>query len=241
MSNNNKCVQIIEDDRGMRSEKINDLKEDAINIRKIRQKLLPRSASSVADSTTSVSKLNSVGEDKENAIKIQSTPSQMNGTKHISMKLRRKSEIANNYNSTNWMVRPTDQSEEASETDIIILRRWVEQTQLWSVEENPLKTFRLKDGEDMDEMDIENKVLRCVGGKLAVSPPVMISVPLDPCRDMCNDINIYSGDRDDGGLPHGKNVVITFNNGDVFRGDVEHGKRQGYGILQFAVKKKLSK
>ena len=165
----------------------------------------------------------------------------MNGTKHVSMKLRRKSEITSNNNATNWMVRPTDSSEEASETDIILLKRWIEQTQSWNMEENPLKAFRLKDSEEVDEMDIEGKVLSRVGGKLALAPPVLISTPLDPYRNIFDDIKLYDGERDDDGMPNGKNIVITFKSGDVFRGNIEHGERQGYGILQFARKKRLSK
>ena len=227
----------------MRSEKMSDCKEDTLNIRKIRKKLLPRSATSAADTTYSVSKSKSNRNEDENFSKCMTDSNQilMNGTKHASMKLRRKSEITNNINANNWMVRPSDPSEEASETDIILLKRWIEQSQSWNMEENPLKTFRIKEGEELDDIDIEGKVLRCVGGKLCVAPPVLISTPLDPYRNLFDDIKHYDGDRNEEGIPHGKNIVITFKTGDVFRGSIENGERQGYGILQFAGKKRLSK
>ena len=240
-NNENKCVEIIGDDKLMRSEKMNDIKDDNINLRKIRKKLLPRSATSAADSSYSLSKPKANEDKQSNTSITNSKQSQINGSNHISMKLRRKSEIDNKNYATNWMVRPTDPSQEASETDIVLLKRWIEQTQSWSMEENPLKSFRIKEGNDLDEFDIEGKVLRCVGGKLGAAPPVLITTQLDPHRNLYDDIKQYDGDRDEEDMPHGNNVVITFKNGDIFRGNVVHGERQGYGILQFAEKKSLAK
>ena len=240
-NNENKCVEIIGDDKLMRSEKMNELKDDNINLRKIRKKLLPRSATSAADSSYSLSKPKANEDKQSNTSITNSKQSQINGSNHFSMKLRRKSEIDNKNYATNWMVRPTDPSQEASETDIVLLKRWIEQTQSWSMEENPLKSFRIKEGNDLDEFDIEGKVLRCVGGKLGAAPPVLITTQLDPHRNLYDDIKQYVGDRDEEGMPHGNNVMITFKNGDIFRGNIEHGERKGYGILQFAEKKSLAK
>ena len=228
-------------EKEIRSEKvITDCNENCVTPRK---KLLPRSASSAADSSTSVTKLRWQNDDnnKESITnaEMQDLPMQMvNGVKHIPMKLRRKSEIANYKLATKWMERPTDL--EASETDILLLKRWIENMSFWSVEENPLKTFRLKD-EEMFDMDNESLEVRCFGGKSLVTPPILIPTPLDPYENICDDIDTYEGDCDEEGKPHGKNVAITFKNGDTFRGDVTNGERLGYGILQFAGKKRLSK
>ena len=228
-------------EKEIRSENvINDSKENCVTMRK---KLLPRSASSAADSTTSVTKLRWQNDDKNNATvtnaAMEDSPMQtVNGVRHIPMKLRRKSEIANYKHSTKWMERPTDL--EASETDVLLLKRWIDNTSFWSVEDNPLKSFRLKD-EEIYDMDNDSLVVRCFGGKSLVTPPILISNPLDQYKNICDDIDEYEGDCDDEGKPHGKNVAITFKNGDTFRGDVTNGERGGYGILQFAGKKRLSK
>ena len=210
---------------------------------KLRKKMLPRSASSAADSTASVLKLKWQDNDlAENVTKGTQNLliSEMNGgVNHIPMKLRRKSDVSNDNLSSKWMERPTDV--EAPENDIILLKRWIENTKSYSVEENPLKSFKLKD-EDISELREGNMLSRCSGGKAYNITPVLVSTPIDPYFEILeDDIKSCDGETDDQGKPHGSNVVITFANGDVFRGNVYHGKRCGYGIIKFATKQKISR
>ena len=210
---------------------------------KLRKKMLPRSASSAADSTTSVLKLKWQDNDlAENVTKeTQHLPiSEMNGgVNHIQMKLRRKSEVSNDNRASNWMERPTEV--EAPETDIISLKRWIENTKSYSVEQNPLKSFKLKD-EDISELRAGNMLSRCSGAKACNMVPVLVTTPIDPYLEILeDDISSCEGETDDQGKLHGGNVIITFTNGDVFRGNVKHGKRCGYGILKFGTKRKLSR
>ena len=233
-------TQVEKELRSQHTEKDSTTTEECV---KLRKKMLPRSASSAADSTASVLKLKWQDNDlAENVTKgTQNLPiSEMNGgVNHIPMKLRRKSEVSNDNMSSKWMERPTDV--EAPENDIILLKRWIENTKSYSVEENPLKSFKLKD-EDIAELKAGNMLSRCSGAKACNMVPVLVSTPIDPYLEILeDDISSCEGETDDQGKLHGSNVIITFANGDVFRGNVEHGKRCGYGIIKFATKRKLSR
>ena len=215
----------------------NDTKIDCV---KMRKKLLPRSASSAADSNSSMSKVR--WQENNNTINTgkamqESTMQIVNEARHIPMKLRRKSEIFDYNGTTKWMERPKDV--EAPETDVLLLKRWIDVTKSWSVEENPLKNFKLKD-DDLDDMNGDITALKTIGGKL-MSAPITISPAIDPYQHLGIELSSYEGERDGEGRPHGSNVIITFENGDIFRGDMQNGQRHGYGILKFVTKRQYSR
>lgn len=224
--------------------KKNEPNENLEKINKIRQKMLPRSVSSAADLTnTKYNKLRWQNDNKRNGNAGKPVQDSKNPmlpeTKHIPMKLRRKSELVNYKMDTKWAQRPTDM--DASETDIILLRRWIDNTRFYSMEENPIKSFRLKD-EEIYDLENESIAIKNTENKSAFKPPILISTPIDPYSHLHDDeIQSFSGDCDEHGKPEGKNVVISFKNGDIFRGGVNNGEKCGYGILKFGRKKKLTK
>lgn len=112
----------------------------------------------------------------------------------------------------------------------------MQQLVLKCLEENPLKDFKIRDEwfHDMKNgysgNSLDTRTL-----------PVLITRPVDPYERLCDEVYEYEGGYDEFRKPHENNAVITFENGDIFRGNVVNGYRNGYGILKFSSKKQWSR
>ena len=69
------------------------------------------------------------------------------------------------------------------------------------------------------------------------APSVIFARPPDPYEHLWEAKYKYEGGYDELGRPHGRNATIKFENGDIFRGHMLNGSRNGYGILTLNPKK----
>lgn len=153
-----------------------------------------------------------------------------------------KSDQPNTGSDTKWWTQPPE-SAVVTEDDLVFLRQWIKSVTSDSAagrREGPsspavtnfghLKSLFKTDQESLSRFAqsaaVDSKVRTVTGAKKPLDPPLDFY-----CDEGLGDV--YQGDRDTRGKPHGSGVV-RFKNGDVFTGSFQGGQRSGPGSFHFS-------